>query len=399
MMNACSRDLPGPEKQRGMTRRGFIQQAACATTLPLLTSAAGAMNKPVEGRKLRYVGWQAGVTYQSGRPQGLDRDYFLRLLDEMAVQRMNLLSLMMLSYGYFDPEHDGYVWPVRNPALKHNQDSQCANGRTETEFLREIINAAAERRIEIQLFLNWGIWNPEKIRRGYPSAVVQTDKDGKSRGWLHCPDSPGAWQAGLDEARDMLEFHNHPNVTGIAFERIGYQGRGYCYCPHTRARFHEDTGTELAGVGEERIEAWKREHVGALLAEYARHVRRIRPGLSVGLHTQCAPGWGHDDATLQSFGIDFLLPHTVQFQETEESLHALLHRLEPNPCVLHFCTRDKRPANYKLWIKTPEIIDQVFEWIGRYPGKNLSGFLFFNEPATSPANKNAVYENLKRFEW
>ena len=371
----------------------------CASALPLVSAATKKTERSAEGRKLRYVGWQVGVTYQSDRPQGLDRDHFLRLLDEMAAHRMNLLSLMMLSYGYYDPEHDGYAWPVQNPALKCYQDANCTNGRLESEFVREIVGAAAERRIEVQLFLNWGIWNPKRIRQGYPSTLVQRDREGKPGGWLHCPDSPGGWQAGLDEVRDLLEFYNHPNVTSFAFERVGYQGRNFCYCSHTCGRFDSDNGREMVKAGEEVIDTWKREHVSRLISEYVKHIRQLRPGLSVGLHTQCAPGWGHDASRLPSCGIDIVLPHTVQFQETKTSLHTLLQRLEPNPCVLHFCTRDKRPANYNLWLKTPEIISEVFEWISQYPGNNLAGFLFFNEPATSDANKKAVYENLKRFEW
>lgn len=377
-------------------RREFLKGTVCAVAA---SQAASRMPAHAEGRRLRYVGWQVGLTYQSAKPGGLDRDYCLRLLDEMAANRMNLLSLMMLSYGYYDPGHDGYAWPVKNPALQRYRDTHCINACAETEFIRAIIGAAADRRIAVQLFLNWGIWNPETIRLGYPSAVVQANREGQSPGWLHCPDAAGSWQAGLDEATDLLEYYAHPNVTGFAFERISYQGSDYCYCPHTRARFTADTGMALESAGKDRIEAWKQEHIGGLIAGYVRHVRQVRPGLSIGLHTQCAPGWGHDAARLASLGIDMVLPHTVQFQETETSLHALLHRLDPNPCVLHFCTRDKRPANYNLWVKTPAIIHQVFEWILRYPGGNLAGFLFFNEPATSPANRKAVYENLKRFDW
>lgn len=380
----------------GPTRRNFIATAAAA--LPLFAGASGADQMPREGRKLRYAGWQVGLTYQSGRPQGLDRDYLMRLLDEMAAYRMNLLSLMMMSYGYFDPEHDGYAWPVRNPALLSYLDANCLNSHENKEFVHEIIRAAAERGIEVHFFLNWGIWNPDKIRMGYPTARVQENSGGESQGWLHCPDT-GGWQAGLDEMEDLLSFYDHPNVKGFACERVGYQGRDYCYCPNTRKIFMSDTGTNMNAAGEAAVEEWKRNHVARLLAAYTKRIRRLRPEFSVGLHTQCAPGWGHDAARLQSCGIDFLLPHTIQFQETEASLHDMLHRLEPNPCVLHFCTRDKRPANYKLWIKTPEIINQAFEWVGRYPGKNLAGFLFFNETATSEVNKKAVYENLKRFEW
>lgn len=377
-----------------------MKRAMCAAAaVPVSSAWFAKTGTPAEGRKIRYVGWQIGITYQSDKPQGLDRDYFLRLLDEMASHRMNFLSIMMLSYGYFDPQHDGYAWPVRNRKLRHYQDPNCINGRAETEFVREIIAAAADRRIEVQLFMNWGIWNPEKIRLGYPSALVQQDQKGRSSGWLHCPDAPGAWQAGLDEVKDLLDFYSYPNVTGFAFERVGYQSRDYCYCSHTCEWFRQDTGEDLAKADANRFDVWKTEHASGLLTEYVRHIHAIRPSLTIGLHTQCAPGWGHDAARLKSCGIDMLLPHTVQFEETEESLHALLRRLEPNPCVLHFCTRDKRPANYNLWIKTPEIISRVFEWIGRSPGDNIAGFLFFNEPATSAVNKKAVYENLKRFDW
>jgi len=377
-------------------RRSFLKAAAAGIGVSRV--ALGKPDKPIDDRQIRYAGWQAGITYQTGTPQGLDRDYFLRLLDEMAAHRMNLLSVMMQSYAYYDPEHDGYAWPVQNPGLQPYQDAGCINARPDSEFLREVIRAAADRRIEIQLFLNWGIWNPARIRIGYPSAQVQVNREGETPGWLHCPDTAGSWQAGLDEVQDLLEFYNHPNVTGFAFERISYQSRNYCYCPKTRERFHSDTGRGLDQARKKQIDAWKKDRVGALITEYVRHIRGLRPDLSIGLHTQCAPGWGHDPARLKSYGIDLLLPHTIQFQETEASLHALLRRLEPNPCVLHFCTRDRRPANYNLWIKTPEIINQAFAWIRSYAGENLAGFLFFNESATSAANKRAVYENLKRFD-
>ena len=57
------------------------------------------------------------------------------------------------------------------------------------------------------------------------------------------------------------------------------------------------------------------------------------------------------------------------------------------------------PKNYNLWIKTPEIIRQAIDWVLEYPGDNLAGFTFFNENATSPRNKQAVYEQIKRFTW
>ena len=111
------------------------------------------------------------------------------------------------------------------------------------------------------------------------------------------------------------------------------------------------------------------------------------------------PGFRIPASSVAACGIDYLAPHTIQFAETREQIHAKLQRLAPNPCVLHFCTRDKRPKNYRLWIKTPEIIAQAMDWARTYPGDNLAGFSFFNATATSARNRRAVYEQIKRFHW
>lgn len=349
------------------------------------------------GKRFRYLGWQVGLTYQAESPGGVDRGHLLRLLDEMAEHGMNTLSLMMQSYGCYDPGHDGYAWPVQHEKLRDYRDPTAINAQPGQEYVRDIINETARRGIAIHLFLNWGIWNPAKIARHYPDAVLQHAAGSPPSDWLHCPDSPGAWQLGLDEVEDLLTFYQHPNVASFAFERVSYQCHDRCHCAHTQQAFRAATGESLAAAAPARIEAWKNEHIGARLRAYTAHIRRIRPGLAIGLHTQCAQGWGHDAAQLARQGIDYLLPHTIQFPTTREELHALLARLAPNPCVLHFCTRDRRPANYDLWIKTPAIIEQALRWVQEYPGDNLAGILFFNEPATSPANRQAVYRGLGRF--
>lgn len=348
-------------------------------------------------RRLRHLGWQVGLTYQAATPGGVDRDHLLRLLDEMAAHGMNTLSLMMQSYGYFDPGHDGYAWPPQHPKLQPYRDPAAINAQPGTEFLRGIIDAAAMRGIEIHLFLNWGIWNPAKIVAHYPDATLQHAHNAAPDGWLHCPDSPGAWQLGLDEVSDLLTFHLHPNVTSYAFERISYQCEGRCYCPHTQQAFLTATGVAMTAASPPHVEVWKQERIGGHLRKYTAHIRQVRPEITIGLHTQCAPGWGHDPSRLKPDGIDYLLPHTIQFPTTQRELYAMLGQLAPNPCVLHFCTRDRRPANYDLWIKTPAIIDEALQWVRDYPGDNLAGILFFNEPATSPANKQAVYRGLRRF--
>lgn len=359
---------------------------------------AGTIETPEKvNKKLKYIGWQVGLTYQVPDPPGLSRDYLIRLLDEMHENKMNVLSLMMLSYGYYDPLHDGYCWPVQNPKLQPNCDSGSTNGNESTEFVSKIIEEAAARNIEIQLMMNWGIWNPEKIKAGYPTALTQHSQKGDSHPCLHCPDSPGVWQAGLDEVEDLLTYYNHPNVTSYAFERISYASVGYCYCPHTQEVFKRETGSSIFDVDNTTLEDWKKRHIGSLIQQYIDHIKKIRPSISVGLHTQCAQGWGHDPKQLQRLGVDFLQPHTIQFQETKKQIYEKLEFLAPNPCVLHFCTRDRRPANYNLWIKNPEIIAEVLDWVYDYPGDNVAGILFFNETATSPRNKQAVYDRIQRF--
>ncbi|MBN1911194.1 MAG: hypothetical protein JW818_15720 [Pirellulales bacterium] len=389
---------------RPIRRRTFLK------TIPLVGAAGlpavhvlGA--EPADkGRTIKYAGWQVGITYQAPGPGGMTRDGLMRLLDEMVENRMNLLSLMMLSYAYFDPNHDGYCWPVRNPKLKAYWDDKSINGQAKTEFVSQMIQAAADRGVEVQLFMNWGIWNPSRLRQGYPNALVQLTREQaaaghKSRNWLHCPDSPGAWQAGLDEVADLLAFFNHPNVKSYSLERLSYGNAMQCFCRHTQERFEQDMGKPLLSAGKKEIEAWKARRIGTALKEYAAHVRRVKPGTSLWLHTQCSPSWGHDPATMRANGVDHLVPHTIQFPETRKRIYAKLDRLAPNPCVLHFCTRDQRPKNYKLWIKTPEILTEVLGWVRAYPGKNLAGLLFFSPNATSPKNRRTVYEQLKRFHW
>ncbi|MFH1922900.1 MAG: hypothetical protein ABIP48_23800 [Planctomycetota bacterium] len=394
-------------------RREFIKEIAGAVASATVAwhwpgvsraRAAPAVAGRVEGRKLKYVGWQVGVTYQATARQGRDRDSLMRLLDEMAQHRMNLLSLMMISHGFYDPNHDGYCWPVRNPRLKHYWDSNSINGRESTEFVRDVIAAAADRGIETQLFMNWGIWNPDRIQAAYPAASPQINRQEAlaaktSKYWLHCPDSPGAWQAGLDEVADLLTYYDHPNVTSYGLERLSYGGAQYCFCPHTQEKYRQEMGASIFDESAAGLEAWKRKHVGDYLSQYVEHIKRVKPDAGTWLHTQCAAGWGHDPPQLKACGIDYVVPHTIQFRETKLGIHQKLERLAPNPCVLHFCTRDRRPANYPLWIKTPEIIAEVIDWVLDYPGDNLAGIMFFNENATSPRNKEAAYEQIKRFQW
>jgi hypothetical protein len=346
---------------------------------------------------LRYLGWSVGVTYQAATRQGVSKDHLLRLLDEMAQHGMNLLNLMMLSYAWFDPGHDGYCWPVRNERLRHYWDAESLNGSDAGEYVSDVIAAAAERGIGVQLMMNWGIWDPDRMRLGYPAASLQRDRDGNPAGWLHCPDSPDVMQAGLDEMTDLLTYYDHPSVTSYAFERLSYHDDRFCFCEHTQRAYEASRHASLLDADAREITAWKSAHIGRFLREYVAHVKALRPGIDVWLHTEGSPGWGHDPASLTGTGISVLMPGVIHSPMTRDELYALLRHLAPHPTVAHFCVRDRHLKNYPIWIKTPEVIHTVLGWLAEYDGDNLAGIVFFNETAVSEANRRAVYEGIRRF--
>jgi len=353
----------------------------------------------LEGRRLKYVGWQVGVTYQASQRGGLDRDYLIRLLDEMAENRMNFLSLMMNSTVENDPLHEGWCWPVRNPRLKGYWDSGSINGQPSTEYVHDVIVEADHRGIEIMLFTNGFWWTPEKIKKGYPSAGRQAFRD--AMGKLHhapywfCPDSPEAWQVALDEVADLLTYYKHPNVIGYGFEMLADGG---CFCKWTQEKFRKETGSSMLNAKAPQLSAWRARRVRGYLKEYGDHIRQLMTKATVWLHADCVYA-GHEPEGLKASGVDYVFPLVAHMPTTKARLHTQLNRCSPMPCVLHFCTRDRRPKNYDLWIKTPKIIEQITDWILDYPGDNLVGLMFFNESATSPHNKKAVYEQIKRFAW
>jgi hypothetical protein len=393
----------------GVSRRRFLTTASCGAMAALSAerlcseparASAGETAPASAPRRLKYMGWQVGVTYQAKAPGGLTRDEMMRLLDDMARHRMNLLSLQMISYAFFDPNHDGYCWPVANPKLKPLWDSTAINSHPKTEYVRELIEAAAQRGVEVQMIMNWGIWNPDKIRRGYPDAGLLekrpgTERPGAKQGWVFCPDAPGSWHAGLDEVADLLSYYTHPNLTSYSFETLAYHN---CFCSYTQKQYEEETGKSLLEATDVERAAWAKRHIGGLLKQYVAHIHRLRPKMGVWLHTSCAASWGHDPKMLPQCGFDYLLPHAFHFPVAKEQFFKKLRSLEPNKCVLHFSARDVRPTNYKLWIQTPESIAEKIGWVLDYPGNNIAGILFYNPNAMSPGNIAAVYEQIKRFE-
>jgi hypothetical protein len=348
---------------------------------------------------LTKTGWILGLTYGTKTPGGIDYQHCIHLLDEMHHNRMNLLSVMMQSYGFFDPMHDGYAWPVQHPKLQCYLDTHAINANPKTEFLTKIIDAAQDRGINIELTMNWGIWNNQIIKQSYPDAILQqsekTLKSGKNPDhWVHCPDSPGAMQLGIDEVCDLLRYYHHKNVTRFSFERLSYVSGKFCHCYFTKENQlkMQQNHPELKKASENEI---KRHLIKQYMKEYIKQIKKVRPDIQVGVSSRGTPEWGHNPQDFPEVGIEFCEPHTIQFKMSVKEIFKIVHYLSPNHCDLHFDVRDQAPTNYPIWIKTPKIIKKTLQEISTFQGSNLTGILFFNEASVSNANRQAVYDALK----
>lgn len=345
---------------------------------------------------LKYVGWQIGITYQVKNKEGVNKDYLKNLLIEMKENGMNFISFMMISYAFFDPKHDGYAWPVKNPRLKCYQDSCCVNANPKTEFLREIITQAKELQFHVQLMMNWGIWNPTKIVVGYPKAQVQIDSEGKTGGWVHCPDNKDAWQCGLDEVEDLLTYYSE-GIDSYAFECIRYEGWNYCFCPDTKRKFYKETGVNLERGIPTLTHQWKATNIFRHLKEYVLHIKKICPLIQTWLFTKGEPERYHLPHLLSKAGLDGIIPQ-FHFLTKECQIAMLMEylRLSDIPLIIHFDTR-KPFTNYPIPRKTPRLIQNIGDWIIKNGNENLKGVLFFNEVATPKENKEAVYKVVRKW--
>lgn len=351
-----------------------------------------------ENKKL-HLGWQVGITYESASPQGNSLEKMLRLLDEMAQGGMNLLSLMMTSYAYFDPSHDGFSWPVKNESLECFRDKKCINADERTEYVSTVIDEAEKRGIEIQLFSNLAIYNPEKIKISYPAALEQITKGGTPRQWLFCPDCDDVLKLEHDEIEDLLSCYHHRNVRSIGYERLSL-AKDTCYCGCSAEKFSRETGKSIFdyGEGDPVFDEWKTANITKKMRDLNEKIKAMKPGTEVWLHTSCAPGWGHNPEKLKDAGVDCVVPHIAHSVMNREGFNALLNRISPNNMVLHFCVRNKSLQHYKLWEKTPEIIAEIGDWAAQFRSENnhLKGILFFNENTVSGENRKAVYELVEK---
>ena len=350
-------------------------------------------------RKLQYLGWQVGLSYQTPRPEGKRPEELRRLIREMRDHGMNLLSLMLISYSYFD-DHDGFCWPPRRKDLLCYRDERSLNAATDTEFLGDIIQEAKEAGLHVQLMTNWGLWNPARIRKGYPGAAVQQTASGRPTGWLHCPDNPDVYRCGRDEMLDALERYAARGVSSYAIEYPGYGG-GACFCEFTRQAFERETGTALTPEWAKAHAAdfvrWKQTHIGGILKRLVGEVRAATPGVDVWLHTACARGRGHSPELVRKAGITTAIPYMLHTAANLSDIPRNLRAVHPLPAVGHVCVRSKPFKNYPVPPKTLDVIARFFDAVERVDAGNLIGLMFFNESCVSDENRRAVYQGIRRF--
>lgn len=347
--------------------------------------------------KHHYVGWQIGINYQAPEPEGISFSYLKEVIDRSADAGMNFISLMMLSYAYFCPEHDGYAWPVKNPKLLPLKDIRCLNANSRTEFVIKALDYAKQKGFHCQLMMNSMIWNPAKVIINYPDATSQCQVDGKREadGWVFCPDSPGGWQLAIDEVTDLLEFYSDSPVDSFAFERLGYDD-GACFCQYSKDKFKKETGTDLGSSCLNHL-IWKGNAVREYLKRYLAIIHEVRPHIEVWAHTGGEPGWGHFPHILSEAGIKVVANHGQHVLATEKAFHQQLDWLSPLPCVPHICVRDMPTHNYPVPVRTPEMIFEYAKWLENYPGDRILGAMFFNEVRTTERNKSAVYKIVKHW--
>ena len=361
-------------------------------------AAHAAGNKGGEGRSgFRHLGWQVGLSYQTPRSEGKRPEELRRLIREMCDHGMNLLSLMLVSYSYFD-DHDGFCWPTRRKSLRCYRDEDSLNANEETEFLGDVIEEAKKAGMHVQLMTNWGLWNPDRIRKGYPQAAVQQQADGRRKGWLHCPDNPDVYRCGLDVMLDVLERYADRGADSYAIEYPGYGG---CFCAFTREAFSRETGETLtpawARANPAAFERWKQEHIGGILKRLVGEVHARFPGVEIWLHTACAAGRGHSPKYVKEAGITTAIPYLMHSAGDFSDIARNLRAVSPLSAVGHVCVRSKPFKNYPIPPKTPDVIRGFFDAIEQTTADNLTGLMFFNESCVSDENRKAVYDGIQRF--
>lgn len=363
-------------------------------------------------------GWTSCLTYETAQPLGID--HFSRLLCEMKENGMQRLIVMDSSHYHFDPSHHGIARPVSNPRLKAMIDVAATNAKPATEFFSDVIDEAHYYDIDIYVEIKYsGFYG---IDKAYPGVEFLSNRAGvpyhdtkrfdTEREYLMfsqssiCCDSCQAHQFMRDQMQDLLEVY--PEIDGIVMEHPDYPLLG-CYCRSTQQRFRSDTGRNILDAPASERVAWQNARIGTVLQDLMNLAKSIKGDLRFGIYSGFAPQNGNveryqelkgqDKKTLQSAGVDFVMPYMEgRHQDNEEcQMEKVLAYMKPLRCYIHTTIRKNPPKAYPLPPKTPGYIHRIIKWCREFCPHNphVEGMSFFNEVNVPPENRQAIYEAIK----
>jgi len=348
---------------------------------------------------MRKLGWGTSLNYEGDPIKKYDR--YQRLLDEMAGEHLNYLSIFMIHWGYNYAESVGAAWPVQEPRFAHFTDPQCVNANPETEFLPRLVTEAHARGIEVDLAFSQHGGNMMPM---LPDAG-QTDREGTVQP-IPCPAYEGFAELNAALAGDMLNRYGRAELGDACVD--GYYGEGptfhqpWFYSRRSKERFLEQYGKDLGSVPELEQWKWAQELVRDHLRTICSTIERINPNLRRGQHC-----WevsevnkrGHGPHVYVAAGIQHAIPGWHSLDPAEMRARMDLHA-ERMPSTVHISCRAKPPMNYAVPGVGPEDIAmtarEMISYIRSrsYPEDHI-GVIYFSAENVVPENRKAVYAALR----
>lgn len=343
-------------------------------------------------KKLR-IGWQTGMTYQAPKP--MDKDYLFCLLDRMAENGMNFLSIMPESMGRFDPSHDGICWPTDNARLLSLQDKLSPNSYWETEFLSEGINYAKSLGIDVNIMLHWHMVNHERLLKVYPDIGKSAGIDNLDLYKTCCSKNSSMLNYFLELLADVCQLYAKNGIHSITVEGPFAEWCGSCL---SCLRWYEQT-TGTQNPNENMRILADNLKMRDILKKISATIKSTSPSVEFWVHSGPWSKRGHQPDTLLKGGVDCLMNYFCHDLYEPEAMSSIMDFVNPLPCCPQTCVRDKATNNYFVKTKTPEDAGRyarsILETVEKAP--NGIGAVFFNEIYLSEANRTAVYDECGRY--
>jgi hypothetical protein len=339
------------------------------------------------------IGWQTALTFQA--PEPMDRDDLRRLLETMAENGMNFLSIMPESVGRYSPGHDGLCWPTEHPRLKQLTDPSSPNSHNRSEFLAEGIEQARRLGIETNLMLHWHMTEPERLLRAYPGIAQQAGLRNPDLNRTYCSRNPETLRYFLELLDDVVRRYGPLGIHSVTVEGPFGDWCGNCAC--CRDWYRRTTGTETP-QDTMRIVADNLK-MREVFSHMARTIKDVCGTIEFWVHSGPWAHRGHLPETLTCGGVDCLMNYFCHDLYEPEAMRSIMEFIAPLPCCPQTCVRDRATHNYFSKPKTPHearrYAETILETTARAP--NGLGAVFFNEVFLSDQTRQAVYQAIRAF--